>query len=342
MNSPLTVVHVNDIAWVGRSLVAALRRRGDSVALIDVPKPGAGLPYPWKLGAIAIRLPILLAISLQVRRRAPAIVHIHYATQAVVGPLSGRPFVIHCHGSDIRGLDRGGLWGRVLGLLFARASLVLYSTPDLAEAARGLRADAVFLPNPIDVRAFAPGGVRDVDVLVGARLDSVKGAEIAIQGIDRLLARRPSTTVTVVANGRLAGEAVALLRARARFMAPVAHAEMPQLLRRHRVAVGQFRVGAVGQFELEAMACETPVVADFRFPRAYATPPPIEAARDADQVATALERLLDEDDRRAQLGRDAREWIVANHADDAIAARLDGLYRAALSWERPRQVSTPS
>jgi glycosyltransferase involved in cell wall biosynthesis len=117
---------------------------------------------------------------------------------------------------------------------------------------------------------------------------------------------------------------------------------MPQLLRRHRVAVGQFRVGAVGQFELEAMACAIPVVADFRFPRAYGTPPPIEPAHDADELAGALERLLDEDHRREQLGRDAREWVVANHADDAIAARLDELYRAALSLERQGQVSTPS
>jgi glycosyltransferase involved in cell wall biosynthesis len=342
MNSPLTVVHVNDIAWVGRSLVAALRRRGDSVALIDIPKPGASLPYPWKLAAIAIRLPILLAISLQVRRRAPAIVHIHYATQAVVGPMSGRPFVIHCHGSDIRGVGRDGLRGRLLELLLARALLVLYSTPDLAEDARGLRADAVFLPNPIDVRAFAPGGERDRDVLVGARLDSSKGAEVAIQGIDRLLARRPSTTVTVVASGRLACDAVALLGPRARFIPPVGHDEMPQLLRRHRVAVGQFRVGAVGQFELEAMACETPVVTDYRFPLAYATPPPIEPASDPDGVAGALERLLNQDDRREKLGRDARAWVIANHADDAIAARLDELYRAALSREGPRQVSTPT
>src|SRR4029077_2465855 len=98
--------------------------------------------------------------------------------------------------------------------------------------------------------------------------------------------------------------AAALLGPRARFVSTVAHDEMPKLLGRHRVAIGQFRVGAVGQFELEAMACATPVVADFRFPGAYGTPPPIEPARDADEVAGAVGRLLDEDGRREHLGHE--------------------------------------
>jgi glycosyltransferase involved in cell wall biosynthesis len=327
---PLAIVHVNDIAWVASTLVRAQQRRGDSVALIDIPKPGVGLPYPWKLATIAARLPILLAIALRVRRRAPDIVHIHFATQALVGPLSGRPFVIHCHGSDIRGVEHSNLRRRLLRAMLARASLVLYSTPDLAEDARRLRADAVFLPNPIDVRAFAPGDRRERDVLLGARLDSVKAAEVAIAGIDLLLRRRPSTTVTVIANGPLAGHARALLESRVVFVPLVPRDQMPHMLGRHRVAIGQFGVGALGQFELEAMACGTPVVASFRFPEVYGTPPPIEQAHQPEEVATAVERLLDEDGRYENVATEARAWVASNHGSGLVAERLDLLYRQSL------------
>jgi glycosyltransferase involved in cell wall biosynthesis len=321
------IVHVNDVAWVAHTLAAAQRRRGDDVELFDLPKPGARLPYPWKMGSIALRMPILVAMALALRRSRFTIIHIHYATQAIIGPLLGRSFIVHCHGSDVRGVGRRTLRGRMLAGLLARATVVLYSTPDLGVATRALRSDAAFLPNPIDVDHFAPGGQPDRDVLVGARLDTMKGAETALAGVDGLLRRRPSTTVTIVANGPLSKAAHALLAGRATFVAPVAHDEMPELIRRHRIAVGQFRVGAMGQFELEAMACGTPVIADFRFPDAYDIPPPIVAARDGDELAGELERLLEDPPRHARLAREAREWVVANHASDMIAERLDRLYR---------------
>ncbi len=86
VDTPLTIGHVNDIASVGSTLVAAQRRRGDTVALIDIPKPGASLTYPWKIGSVALRLPILLGIAISIRRSEFAIAHIHYATQSILGP----------------------------------------------------------------------------------------------------------------------------------------------------------------------------------------------------------------------------------------------------------------
>jgi glycosyltransferase involved in cell wall biosynthesis len=257
-------------------------------------------------------------------------VHIHYGTQSILGPLSGRPFVVHCHGTDIRGVGPHTLRGRLLAPFLAEASLVLYSTPDIGADARALRSDAIFLPNPIDVDRFTPGGIRDRDLLVALRLDPVKGAETVLIGVERLLRARPSTTVTVVANGPLTPQAREFLGDRAVFVAPVPHEQMPQALGRHRVAVGQVRGGALGQLELEAMASGTPVVAGFRFPDAYDVMPPIEQARTADDVATAIQGLLDDPERRARLARDGRTWVVAHHAAAIIAARLDALYRGVL------------
>ena len=48
-------------------------------------------------------LPILAATALAIRLRDCAIAQVHYATHSLVGLPSGRPFVVHCHGTDIRG-----------------------------------------------------------------------------------------------------------------------------------------------------------------------------------------------------------------------------------------------
>lgn len=320
-------MHVNDIAFVGSVLRDAQRRRGDSSELVDPPKPGAALAWPWKWISVALRLPILASTAMKVRRGGSDIAHIHYATQALVGPILGRPYVVHCHGTDIRGVAANAARGRLLHAMFSRASLVLYSTPDLAADACRLRRDALFLPNPIDVAAFASDGARDQDLLVAVRLDPVKGAEIAISAVERILAVRPATTITVVANGSMATDARARLGERVRFVDPVAHADMPRLIARHRVALGQFHLGILSQLELEAMACGTAVVTSFRYATAYDLPPPIEEASDPSQVARFACGLLDDDDRREALAERGREWVVAHHSADAVAERLDGLYR---------------
>lgn len=173
MGASLAIVHVNNIAWVASTLQEAQRRLGDTVDLIDPPKPGAALRWPWKVVSVALRLPILAATALAIRRRGYAIAHVRYATQALVGLLSGRPFLVHCHGTDVRGVVPGSLRGRALRALLRPAALVVYSTPDLEIDARSVRSDAEFLPNPIDVEAFVPAGPRDRDLLVGVRRDPV-------------------------------------------------------------------------------------------------------------------------------------------------------------------------
>ncbi len=327
-------MHVNDIASVASTLQAAQIRRGDVADLIDPPKPGATLRWPWKMVSVALRLPILAGTALAVRRGRYSITHVHYATQALVGVMARRPFVIHCHGTDIRGVAPSSLRGRVLRAMARRAALLLYATPDLATDAQRLRPDAVFLPNPIDIDAFSPMAGPQRDLLVGVRLDPVKGAETAIEAVDRLLRVRPETTVTVVANGPLLPAARARLGDRVAFVEPRAHAEMPGLLTGHRVALGQFRLGILSQLELEAMACGTPVVTAFHHAAVYDAPPPLEEAADADGVASSVSALLGDERGRLRRAEEGRAWVVAHHGSDIVAGKLDRLYRQALEAGR--------
>lgn len=298
-----------------------------SAVVFDPGKPFAGVAYPWKALTFPLRAWPLAPTIFRVRTGDFDLVHVHYATHALVGPMSRTPFVVHCHGSDVRGVTPNSVAGRYLKAMLSRAGSVVYATPDLADAVRSMRADAVFVPNPIDSDTFGPGRLPERDVLLGVRLDPIKGAEVAIEATARLVAMRPSTSVTVVANGPLLQRAMDMLGGtRVELLERVAHDRMPALFRRHRTALGQFRVGAIGQYELEAMACGVPVVADFRHGGAYPEPPPIAVAFDAEAAANALRTLLEDEPLRAACAIRSRAWVVRYHDAVSVAARVRQVY----------------
>jgi glycosyltransferase involved in cell wall biosynthesis len=326
------VVHVNDIAFVATNLVAGLNAAGHDARLRDPAKPGGALRYPWKLATIPVRLGLLTATAGAIRRDAPDIVHIHYASQSLVGALAGRPFIVHCHGTDIRGVDRSSLRGRCLAPFLASAAAVLYSTVDLGDDARSFRPDAKFLPSPIDTDHFVPGPPASRDVLVAMRLDSTKGATAIMQALDLVLARRPETTATVIAFGAQAATLTSRLGPRVSVIPRVGHDEMPRLIQDHRVAIGQLSTGALDVTELETMACGVPVVAHFRYdPRCYPEPPPVLQAADPGSVADGLISLLDHEDARREAAVKGRSWTLAQHSLPVVTRRLVAIYERVLS-----------
>jgi glycosyltransferase involved in cell wall biosynthesis len=317
--------HVNDVAHVGSTLVRALQELGEDAVLVDPPKPWGHLPYPAKAATLPLRAGIELATGLDLRRRRFDIVHVHYATHALLGPLSGAPFVVHCHGSDIR-----SMLASPLGVQFARTALrrarrVYVATPDLLAPTRRLHPDPSFLPNPIDVDRFAPTDevAPDRDILIGVRIDAAKGASLIAALAGEVVRLRPGTTVTIVRSGAKV-EAVEAMVAhdRVTVIEPVLHSAMPELISRHRVAIGQLGTGALGQYELEAMACGIPLVADFRYSDAYPEGPPVVDASSTEAAASAVTALLDDSEARASLGADGRAWVRRNHAARSVAERV--------------------
>jgi glycosyltransferase involved in cell wall biosynthesis len=273
------------------------------------------------------------------RRGRFDIVHVHYATHGLVGVAGGAPFVLHCHGSDIRNVRPRSHVGRYLTTLMRHASEVLYSTPDLRSPAQALRADARFVPNPIDVDRFTPGPGAERDVLLGVRLHPIKGADTAIDAVAELRRRRPETTVTLIADGPLAGDAVERLGRGVMVVERQAHDAMPDVLRRHRVTLGQFRLGILSQYELEAMACGVPVVADFRFPEAYGAVPPVLDAMSVRSAAEALERILSDESLLISEGVRSRDWVIAEHSADRVAQRVSTIYAEVLGPKLPEPAS---
>lgn len=337
------VAHLDDIAFVGSTMVRALRARGVDAVLIDPARPGAGAGYPTRLVTRPLRLAALLAGGLEVRRRQFDLTHVHYARFGFLGPLTGVPFVLECHGTDVRGVRPGSLWGREIAPFLHGAAAVLYATPDLRPWVEAFRPDASFLPNPVEpLRAATDRADPDRDVLVAVRLDEVKGSHRIAEVLRDLTSLRPATSVTIVDHGPLVGQVAAAAGGHVKIVRPVAHARMPALIGRHRVAIGQQGIGSLGNLELEMLAAGVPVAASYRRWELYPEDPPLADDGADGRAPSRLAVLLDDAEARAALARRGLDWIRRYH-DPAVAAdRLVALYESVLgSPGRGRVRSAP-
>lgn len=317
-------VQVNDIASVASELAVALRRRGHEVDLLYPRLYGAGLSPLWKLAVIPARFADWLRLAWRLRRGDYDAVHIHYAYLGIVGLIARVPYVLHCHGDDVRDVSRR-VWAPVIRLAIQRARHVYYSTPDLAEPLHAIRRDAEFLPNPIDIERFHPAPLPGdaEDVFVACALAENKGVGNILAACEQLETERPAARITAVAGGSGTERANGLANVLLLMHQP--REKLPALMARHRIIIGQVHQGAVGMVELEAMACGRPVIAYFTYDAAYDEPPPFVNAHSGPEIAAAVARLLDDAAERERLSDEGRGWVERNHNAAHIAERIEQL-----------------
>ena len=314
------IVHIGDTAGVPQQLVAGLRDLGYPARAVVPPVPLAGAPRVLKALSIPVRLAQSRRVAADARRDGASLLHVHYATAALGYLGSGLPLVVHAHGSDVRvpGLvDR-----RLLAIVWARSAIRLVSTPDLLDRVP----DAIYLPNPVELASFAAAGTSppDRDVFVFAALTEVKGADRLVRAVDALRSATPGLSITALEGGPYTE---AMARAGATVVPRLRPDEIPAFVARHRVVLGQQRLGVLGVSELQAMATGRPVVTHIDPTAVYGTArPPIIEAHAPDEIAEAVGRLLADPPLGASLGAAGAAWVRDHHGREAVTRRLIEIY----------------
>lgn len=331
----MKVLHVNDVANVASNLVHGLRELGVEADLFPVTKargrygnvPLAVLPF--------VKTREAFQLHKFVKDGGFDVVHVHFALHAYMTLITGLPYFLHVHGSDVRKNRFPGL--RILNNLGIRAATrVFYATPDLRAQLKRVRPDAVFLPDPVNTEEFRPGPAKarpSRRVLCISKLDQFKGVSQSLRAVELIWRVRPETEIAMFSFGNASVLARSFIQehqneSRLILLPRIPHCEMPHLIRSFDVVLGQQSplVGALGVSELEAMACSKPVVCFFRYPEMYLEPPPVLVSRSPEESCDRVVELLDTPGLARSLGHQARKWVVQHHGTEAVARALLKLY----------------
>ena len=294
--SPLSFRHFG-IAY-GEGVMGNLRRR------------------PW----LAPALPLLLVSFVRAARRAAHdadLVHAHWLPAGAVALATGRPVVLTVHGTDIELARRMRLIARAI---LRRMHVVLAVSSALADDARRLGArDVRVVPNGVDLPAETGEEARPPEILFAGRLsrekgvlelvEAARGHELVVVGDGPLRAQVPQ------ARGWLPRRELERLFARAAIVACPSHREGFGVVCAEAMAHGRPVVAsAVGGLRDLVVDGETGLL----------VPPRDEAA-----LRAALERLLADDELRAQLGSAGRRRAQRLFAWDAVTDATIAAYEDA-------------
>jgi glycosyltransferase involved in cell wall biosynthesis len=322
---------VHDIAGVATVQARILRDAGHEVDQMRLSEFGARWPWPVKSVAIPIRLAAYLPIVWRLRRNRYDVIHIHWVTQGIVGVLTGKPFFVQAHGSDLHvNLAIPGV-GFFTRWILGRAQVIFYVTHNLRSYLRSFEAKLRYLPNPVDVDALQSPPKPPTPtprVLIFTRLDAVKGPELIFPVVDRL---SQAVDFTALAWGPLKAQYISRFGRSVRFVDPVAHSEIGPFLAQFDVIIGQMRQGILSLSEVEALAVGRPVITGIDWSLYANDPPPVVAVSGPDDIVAALKRLSQDRELVTRLCREGPDWARRNHGFAMHLELLESAYFGARS-----------
>ena len=233
------------------------------------------------------------------------------------------------------------IWGFLLDRLVKRIAV---STQARDSAARYFPGEYEIIPNGVLIPEQADPRDRENSVVFIGRHDPRKGMEVVLRAWPQVRARTgarlrvvgadPLRVRLTMAQHRLSGDGIDIL-------GPLDDDALTQeLVTAKALAAPSLGGESFGMVLTRAFACATPAVASdidgyrevMTADTAIAVPP-----GDTDALARGLSELLEDEPRRAQMGREARRLAGENYGWDEIAARLLDIYEAAVRAGRPAQ-----
>jgi glycosyltransferase involved in cell wall biosynthesis len=324
---------VHDVAGVAETQAKILRDAGHQVDHLRLPDFGAEWGWLAKAITLPIRLLLYLPTILRLRREPYDVIHIHWVSRGIIGLLSGKPFLIQAHGSDLHmHLNTPGMF-TLSRLVLERARVIFYVTPNLESYVHRFADKLCYLPNPVNVRSVTetPHPPKEVKrVIFFMRLDPVKGVERAFPAAERLAS---AMEVTAVRWGRLTEDYARRYGEVVRLVDPVPHDRIGDFLSQFDLVVGQMEQGALGLSELEAMAAGRPLIFGIDRSMYPGDKPPVVSSHDPDELVLKVAQLKDDSKRLANLSHEGREWVCRNHGYERHLKLLEAAYfgRGALA-----------
>lgn len=347
----MRILHSGNLASVGRNLCLGLRRKGVLADLVDsryanrlgiLEQGDEGWTYlvDAKRGmatALLDRIELIYGMRLTkgLELADYDMFHFHHVLNPINMGLAVRnmladlrPVVLHFHGSVT---SKSKTWNhRMRSFLLRRnCRTVLCSTPNILESIQDLTQNKRYLPNAIDVSAFKSVVCSDKlsqSVLCWVKLESAKGIKTIFQ-----TARTLPKLEFHIPNTGLTGERELYQHRKPpniRLIPSVPHSDVPKLICRYPIVLGQFKLGTIGVSELEAMACGKPLIGfwNTKYDVHYGEPCPILSSTDPKEISELIEEHIGD----TSLGSRCRNWVERYHSIDVVVEKLLDAYAEAI------------
>ena len=278
-----------------------------------------------------------LGITYRILRARGDVYHVNYLLQdAYIAIKLGKgPLLAHAHGSDLRNTMNKRFMGRIVKYVLKHADKIVVSTPDILGIAKDYRADAMYIPNPVDTQIFYPprgntgktGIEKDrLRVLIASNSDwNVKGTDIAVKALSRIKDR---VDVFIIKYGRDLDRTIKLAKSlglKVHLLDKAPHDLVREYYWMSDVVIDRFKLGSLGMVSLEAIASGRPVVtyvsSDFEEYRDF----PLKDVNTEEEIAEAIEN--------ADFGLWKREYeyVMKYHEPLRVSGLFLKLYRELLS-----------
>ena len=312
--------------------------------------PMAALAFPGFLLAFA------RAVRGAVRRFRPDLVHAHWWFPG--GWFASRepvPYLITCHGSDVRLLDRSSLVRRAGRGVFRKAARITavsnFLANDLARLLPGVIPQPAVTPVPVDVARFLEGAdnakVDPPRILYAGNLVASKGVDVLLRAATELKHRGVEFELKILGQGSAQDSLEALARELGIEGQVIWSPFVPQTLMPREYGASTVTVlPSRGQAEglgltlVEALLAGAAVVgtAAGGIPEVVSHEQTGLIAREGDAVdlADQLQRLLSDTPLRERLTRTGKEHVLRTYSPDPAIGRFLDIYHAVADHQSDR------
>jgi glycosyltransferase involved in cell wall biosynthesis len=200
------------------------------------------------------------------------------------------------------------------------------------------------LPNAVNIKSFSPKGEKEENLLLYVgRLFSKKGVHVLLKSLRYL--KKPVRLVVIgpMESTKYCQEILKLIeklnqetKHEIKYLGPLnPGAEITRWYQKATMLVTPSIYEAFGVVLLEALSCETPVVATTvggipeivqNHKNGLLVPP-----NDPLKLAEAIQYLLDNKDIRTRMGREGRNWVTESFSLETSTKKLYNIYQKLLS-----------
>lgn len=276
-----------------------------------------------------------------------------YGADIIIPYMLGVPYIAYEHGT-LRELPFDGTArASLLCKAYTKAKLTIVTNPDVITSIKKLDLkNYLYIPHAVDCNRFTPSEKSQLReqfnledqlvILAPARQNwDIKGNNKYIEAFATLLKQSPNCKLFICDWGQhrdLTKELVKNLGLsnHVEYYLPCPKMSSVHYYQLADIVVDQFEAGAFGGITPEAMACEKPTLVYYEpsvHEWCFDTHPPVVNTFSSDDIAQELITLSSNPQKRAELGRHGREWVLREYSIAQLVERHNRIYSQILNHE---------